>query len=133
MDLCSFVAIFTFILSIDYRQYRHMFYSILGVTKQSNAVTNNESWSNDKTTNGIKIQEVKKKILMKEKHNNGCNSLITTFTNLESYVYSKKCLKQRRQPPPTALSSKVEGIFAPKKSPGYGCYVQVNMSIQQIE
>ena len=38
-----------------------MFYSILGVTKQSNAVTNNESWSNDKTTNKIKIQEVKKK------------------------------------------------------------------------
>ena len=36
---------------------------------------------------------------MKEKHNNGCNSLITTFANLESYVYSKKCLKQRRQPP----------------------------------
>ena len=61
MDLCSFVAIFTFILSIDYQHYRHMFYSIMGVTKQSNAVTNNESWSNDKTTNGIKIQEVKKK------------------------------------------------------------------------
>ena len=58
MDLCSFVAIFTFILSIDYQQYRHMFYSILGVTKQSNAVTNNESRSNEKTTNGIKIQEV---------------------------------------------------------------------------
>ena len=43
------------------------------------------------------------------------------FTNLEEYVYSKKCLKQRRQPP-TPPSSKVEGIFAPKKSPGYGCY-----------
>ena len=28
-DLCSFVAIFAFILSIDYRQYRHTFYSIL--------------------------------------------------------------------------------------------------------
>ena len=28
-DLCSFVAIFTFILSFDYRQYRHTFYSIL--------------------------------------------------------------------------------------------------------
>ena len=27
--LCSFVAIFAFILSIDYRQYRHTFYSIL--------------------------------------------------------------------------------------------------------
>ena len=37
-----------------------MFYSILGVTKQSNVVTNNESRSNEKTTNGIKIQEVKK-------------------------------------------------------------------------
>ena len=23
-----------------------------------------------------------------------------TFTNFEKYVYSKKCLKQRRQPPP---------------------------------
>ena len=41
------------------------------------------------------------------------------FTNLEKYVYSKKCLKQRRQPP-TPPFSKVEGIFAPKKSPGYG-------------
>ena len=30
---------------------------------------------------------------------------------LEKYVYSKKCLKQRRQPHPP--SSKVEGIFAP--------------------
>ena len=28
-ELCSFVAIFAFILSIDYRQYRHTFYSIL--------------------------------------------------------------------------------------------------------
>ena len=35
-----------------------MFYSMLGVTKQSNAVTNYESCSNEKTTNGIKIQEV---------------------------------------------------------------------------
>ena len=62
---------------------------------------------------------------MKEKHKNGCNILIITFTNLGKYVYSKnECLKQRRQPPPppTPLSSKVEGIFAPKKSPGYGCY-----------
>ena len=38
------------------------------------------------------------------------------FTNVEKYVYSKKCLKQRRQPL-TSPSSKVEGIFAPKKSP----------------
>ena len=39
-----------------------------------------------------------------------------TFTNLEKYVYCKKCLKQRRQPP-IPPSSKVEGIFAPKDSP----------------
>ena len=45
-----------------------------------------------------------------------------TFTNLEKYVYSKKCLKQRRQPPNPSLQ-KVEGIFAPKKTPGYGCYL----------
>ena len=37
---------------------------------------------------------------MKEKRKNGCNILIMTFTNLEKYVYFKKCLKQRRQPPP---------------------------------
>ena len=30
-----------------------------------------------------------------------------TFTNLEKYVYSKKCLKQRRQPPPTQIDLKV--------------------------
>ena len=36
---------------------------------------------------------------MKEKHKNGCNILIMTFTNLEKYVYSKKCLKQRHQHP----------------------------------
>ena len=30
---------------------------------------------------------------MKEKHKNGCNILIMTFTNLENYVYSKKGLK----------------------------------------
>ena len=55
-----------------------------------------------------------------------------TFTSLEKYVHSKNCLKQRRQlnptptpPPPlapTPSSSKVEGIFAPKRSSGYGCY-----------
>ena len=49
---------------------------------------------------------------MKEKHKNGCNILIMTFTNLEKYVYSKKGLKQRRQPP-IPPSSKVAGIFAP--------------------
>ena len=71
---------------------------------------------------------------MKEKHKNGCNILIMTFTNLEKYVNFKKCSKQRSQPPPpTPLSSKVEAIFMLKKSPGYGCYLQLNMSIQQIE
>ena len=35
------------------------------------------------------------------------------FTNLEKYVYSKKCLKQQRQPL-TPPSSKVEGIFTLK-------------------
>ena len=43
------------------------------------------------------------------------------FTNLKKYVYSKKCLKQWRQSL-TPPSSKVEGIFVLKKSPGYGCY-----------
>ena len=42
------------------------------------------------------------------------------FTNLKKYVYSKKCLKQRRQPL-TPPSSKVKGIFALKKSPAYDC------------
>ena len=37
---------------------------------------------------------------MKEKGKNGCNILIMTFTN---DVYSKKCLKQRRQPPHPSL------------------------------
>ena len=45
------------------------------------------------------------------------NILIMTFTNLEKYLYSKKSLKQRRQPP-TPPSSKVEGIFAPLFSRG---------------
>ena len=54
---------------------------------------------------------------MKERHKNGCNILIMTFTNLEKYVNSKKCSKHRSQPP-TPLSSKVEGIFMLKKSPG---------------
>ena len=44
-----------------------------------------------------------------------------TFTNLEKYVYSKKCDVN----PTTNPSSKVEGIFAPKKSPGYGCYLYI--------
>ena len=54
------------------------------------------------------------------------------FTDVENYVYFKKCLKQRRQPPHPP-SSKVESIFAPKKSPGYGCYLQLNLPIQRIE
>ena len=54
------------------------------------------------------------------------------FTNLEKYVYSTKCLKQWRQPP-TNTSSKVEGIFVPKKLPGYGRYLQMNMPIHQME
>ena len=43
---------------------------------------------------------------MKEKHKNGCNILIMTFTNLEKYVYSKTCSKQRHQPP-TQIDLKV--------------------------
>ena len=43
------------------------------------------------------------------------------FTILEKYVYSKKCLKKQPQAP-TPPSGKVEDIFVPKKSPGYGCY-----------
>ena len=47
-----------------------------------------------------------------------------TFTNVEKYVYSKKCLKQRRQPPYPSLmppSIKVEGqepakVFSRRKS-----------------
>ena len=39
-----------------------------------------------------------------------------TFTNLEKYVYSKKCLKQRRQPPyPSLQQIKVEGNFRAEK------------------
>ena len=54
---------------------------------------------------------------MKEKHKNGWNILIMIFTKLKKYLYSKKCLTA-----PTPPSSKVESIFTPKKSPGYGCY-----------
>ena len=58
-----------------------------------------------------------------------------SFTNLKKYGYSKKCLKQRRQPPPpqsTPPSSKLEGIFVPKKSPGYSCYLQLNMQLNMF-
>ena len=34
------------------------------------------------------------------------NILIMTFTNLEKYLYSKKSLKQRRQPPTPPAKSK---------------------------
>ena len=59
---------------------------------------------------------------------------IMTFTNLEKYEYSKKCLKQRRQPPYPSLyqsrsSGACEGIFAPKKSPGHGCFKRVEWLI----
>ena len=64
---------------------------------------------------------------MKEKtHKDGCNILIMTFTNLEKYVSTPPL-------PPLSPAIKVEGIFAPKESPGYGCYLQLNMPIQQIE
>ena len=35
------------------------------------------------------------------------------FTNLEKYVYSKKCLKQRRQPPP--LLPEKSKVFSRRK------------------
>ena len=39
-----------------------------------------------------------------------------TFNNLEKYVYSKKCLKQRRQFPRTPPAGKVDGrYFRPEK------------------
>ena len=52
---------------------------------------------------------------MKEKkHKNGCNILIMIFTNLQKYVYSKKCLKQRRQPPPFPPAK--SKVFSRRKS-----------------
>ena len=59
----------------------------------------------------MRLKKEIKKSLSKKKHKNGCNILIVTFTNLKNYVYFKKCLKQRRQPPLplTPPSSKVEG------------------------
>ena len=38
-----------------------------------------------------------------------------TFTNLEKYVYSKRCLKQRRQPPLPIPSAKSK-VFSYRKS-----------------
>ena len=62
---------------------------------------------------------------MKEKtQKNDCNIPLKIFANLQKYVYSKKGLKQRSQsPPPATPSRKVEGIFAPKKSLDYRCYL----------
>ena len=72
---------------------------------------------------------------MKEKGKNGCNILIMTFPNLEKCMICMLKTTTSTPPPPTttSLSSKVEGIFAPKKSPEYGCYLQLNMPIQQKE
>ena len=55
---------------------------------------------------------------MKEKNiKNGCNILIMTFTTLEKYVYSKKGLKQRRQPPPPQpLPPAKSKVFSRRKS-----------------
>ena len=38
----------------------------------------------------------------------------------------QKVLKTTTSTPPTPVSSKVEGIFPAKKSPGYGCCLQLN-------
>ena len=54
-----------------------------------------------------------------------------TFTNLENCVYSKKLKTTTSTPTPPF--SKVEGIFAPKMSPGYGSWLQLNMPIQHME
>ena len=39
-----------------------------------------------------------------------------TFTNLKKYLYSKKCLKQRRQPPPQSLPPGKSKVFSRRKS-----------------
>ena len=51
---------------------------------------------------------------MKEKHKNGCNILIMTFTNLEKYVNFKKCSKQRSQPPHPSLQQSRSYFHAEK-------------------
>ena len=73
---------------------------------------------------------------MKEKHKNGCNILIMTFTNLEKYVNSKKCSKQRSQPPPppTPLHQSRSYFHAEKVTWLRLLFaIELNMSIQQIE
>ena len=54
-----------------------------------------------------------------------------TFTNLEKYVYSIKCLKQRRQPFPPAKSN----VFLRRKShlATVAICMQLNLPIQQTE
>ena len=54
-----------------------------------------------------------------------------TFTNLEQYVYSEKCLKQRFQPPYPSPQQSRKYFRAKKVTWLYGCYLQLN--IQQIE
>ena len=51
---------------------------------------------------------------MKERHKNGCNILIMTFTNLEKYVNSKKCSKHRSQPPHRSLQQSRRYFHAEK-------------------
>ena len=54
---------------------------------------------------------------MKEKNiKNGCNILLKTFANLEKYVYAKKGLKQRSQPPPQPLPPAKSKVFSRRKS-----------------
>ena len=45
----------------------------------------------------------------------GCNILLKTFTNLEKYVYSKKGLKQRCQPPPSPSLQQSRRYFRAEK------------------
>ena len=56
-----------------------------------------------------------------------------TFTNLEKYVCSKKCLKQRRQPAP--LPPTKSKAFSRRKSHLATAVIcmQLNLRIQQIE
>ena len=46
-----------------------------------------------------------------------------TFTNLEKYVYFKKCLKQRRQPPNPSLEQSRRYFRDEKDTWLYGCYL----------
>ena len=44
---------------------------------------------------------------MKEKHRNGCNILIMTFTNLKKICVFQKVLKTTTSTPPTQIDLKV--------------------------